>query len=488
MRYFIQKSINSYKLELLDIKAKEVAVIRTVGNLKYAVSAIKLDEANKHSEGLIKNGFIEACPNTISKVFKGDKTIGDFLSAFAYVLMDYQEYAYSVEMFSLAINAHPSNIKSYQTLLWLLLEDNTGIPINEEKARRILAKCLPHGKINADIHYNAACVYMELGEPDNALIQIELAIKREPDNILRIESMFEEEIFAPIAKTKRFREIFTRALPPKEKTRSVKPKNQRKAPIPQDALIPSFEMLLGKRMSSFSSKMKYELYFHQTELEYFNWKKVIERMSNNKELMDLKRKISTDEWPNFSFLDFNYDFAQSIGSIDSLLDALCIDDEKIFSEIELELVKHSVGRKLIMGHALGPIMKKFQKYKIINILQDSRMMWRIQTDGTLFDAMRAATWTFGGYEDLVPFADEVKVMPVWRKKIKEISDTRLREHFSMLCLDQESARGCDGAYFSGTKCSSPFNEVQKVMGYTPIASWWFGEGQAGSTLFQVKKT
>jgi hypothetical protein len=71
---------------------------------------------------------------------------------------------------------------------------------------------------------------------------------------------------------------------------------------------------------------------------------------------------------------------------------------------------------------------------------------RIHTDGTLFDAMRHATWTMGGPDQLVPFDPDCVVEPKWERRLARVGHPVLRDHLRMLCLDAHSARYAGAHY------------------------------------------
>ncbi|MEU3603464.1 hypothetical protein ABZ714_32860 [Streptomyces sp. NPDC006798] len=113
---------------------------------------------------------------------------------------------------------------------------------------------------------------------------------------------------------------------------------------------------------------------------------------------------------------------------------------------------------------------------------------RIATDGTLFDAMRTATWTTGGPDDLIPFlqdAYEIEVEPEWEEKLRRIPDHRLRDHLRMLCLSAQSARS-DGGYYLGPRESpAGFRWMTARPGHEAITGWEFGEGQGFSAIVAI---
>lgn len=57
----------------------------------------------------------------------------------------------------------------YCNVLWVLQNDNTGLPVNAARNVRFLEVCLPYAPGNPAIFYNAACLYNEMGEFENAV-------------------------------------------------------------------------------------------------------------------------------------------------------------------------------------------------------------------------------------------------------------------------------------------------------------------------------
>ncbi|ROO88130.1 hypothetical protein EDD29_5790 [Actinocorallia herbida] len=117
-----------------------------------------------------------------------------------------------------------------------------------------------------------------------------------------------------------------------------------------------------------------------------------------------------------------------------------------------------------------------------------RVQWlqRVRTDGTLLAAMRAATWTLNGPDELVPFEPGAEVEPAWDEALRSVADPRLRDHLRMLCLTAHWARS-DGAYYLGQgECPHDFTRLAERPGYETVTGWEFGEGQASSAVFQIK--
>ncbi|WP_131737946.1 hypothetical protein [Actinomadura roseirufa] len=115
-----------------------------------------------------------------------------------------------------------------------------------------------------------------------------------------------------------------------------------------------------------------------------------------------------------------------------------------------------------------------------------RWLQRARTDGTLFDAMRTATWTMAGPEHLASLSPGAEVEPERDEALAGVSDARLRDHLRMLCLTAHWARG-DGAYFLGAGEYPPeLRWIADQPGHEPVAGWEFGEGQGSSGVFAVK--
>ncbi len=116
--------------------------------------------------------------------------------------------------------------------------------------------------------------------------------------------------------------------------------------------------------------------------------------------------------------------------------------------------------------------------------QYAHMLLRVQTDGTLFDALRAATWTMSAPDGLEPRRPEAEIDAPWQPLLAQIDDGRLRGHFEMLCLTAHWARS-DGAHYLGPKCRGDLAFLTTLPGYRIVAGWEFGEAQAASAVVQL---
>lgn len=147
-----------------------------------------------------------------------------------------------------------------------------------------------------------------------------------------------------------------------------------------------------------------------------------------------------------------------------------------------------LGEVVVRGADLGPLLAR---HGIDLTRKTSRrlncwltLLLRVATDGTLGDAMRAATFTHRGPGHLVTFGEEGyfdSAEERWEKALSTIPDAQLRDHFRMLCLDANHARS-SGAYYYG-RDSWPFStDTLKAAGCSLVAGWEFGESQAGTAV------
>lgn len=136
----------------------------------------------------------------------------------------------------------------------------------------------------------------------------------------------------------------------------------------------------------------------------------------------------------------------------------------------------------VLGKDLARIIRRHEVDTAV--LEMIPILARARTDGSLLDAMKAATWTMGGYGGLVMFDRDLEVEPQWQARLTAIEDLGLRTHLGQLCLTEEAAR-CDGAYFAG-QVVHLLEGLKALPSHTLLAAWELGEGQACSAVFQVQ--
>lgn len=111
------------------------------------------------------------------------------------------------------------------------------------------------------------------------------------------------------------------------------------------------------------------------------------------------------------------------------------------------------------------------------------LLGRVVTDGSLLDALRAATWTHGGRDGLVARGEDRSVDPRWSERLEAVADPELRAHLELLCLDEEDAR-YEGALFTGPAWPVGL-EGLALAGHTVVAGWELGEGQAAMAVVRL---
>ncbi|WP_327009648.1 hypothetical protein OHA72_21915 [Dactylosporangium sp. NBC_01737] len=109
---------------------------------------------------------------------------------------------------------------------------------------------------------------------------------------------------------------------------------------------------------------------------------------------------------------------------------------------------------------------------------------RIATDGTLFDAMRQATFTAHGPEGLLTAGGE-RAAARWEEVLAGVGDERLRDHLRLHALDDDYARSTGACYVAAGYW--PPGAVALDEGYDLIAGWEFGESQGGVSVVSAKR-
>jgi hypothetical protein len=137
-----------------------------------------------------------------------DEEAADLLGEFAYDLTMDDLWEGALRLFDYVLPNPHTPLTTYCNALYAVQDDNNELGVKPELARRFLALCLPHGPDNPAIFVNAACVYMELGEDEEVFRCFEAALEHGYD---RLEQFRDEPLFAPLAQTERYREIFSRA-------------------------------------------------------------------------------------------------------------------------------------------------------------------------------------------------------------------------------------------------------------------------------------
>ncbi|WP_433512134.1 hypothetical protein ACQP2T_51595 [Nonomuraea sp. CA-143628] len=110
---------------------------------------------------------------------------------------------------------------------------------------------------------------------------------------------------------------------------------------------------------------------------------------------------------------------------------------------------------------------------------------RLATDGTLLDALRAATFTHRGPAHLIPMGGDdgyvEEAEPQWEKALRPIQNQALRDHLRFHCVGDADAVSA-GAQYLATAEWPPGSGAVEDLGATLIAGWSFGEYQHGAAV------
>lgn len=181
-----------------------------------------------------------------------------------------------------------------------------------------------------------------------------------------------------------------------------------------------------------------------------------------------------------------FDLGRSVFPIDDLGE---IDELAGAPAAELRATaRKSKGSRVVYGHELARVLRT-HGIAPTDLAGDPSLFMpvhvRVVTDGSLFDALRAATFTMdrAGLDAVDPAA---RVDPAWRETLDAVADPALRRHLAMLFLDAGSAR-CYGAGYRGATwpCDS---EPVRFEAAELVAGWEFGEGQAWSAVVRLKRS
>ncbi|MFJ5228684.1 hypothetical protein ACIQBJ_02180 [Kitasatospora sp. NPDC088391] len=157
------------------------------------------------------------------------------------------------------------------------------------------------------------------------------------------------------------------------------------------------------------------------------------------------------------------------------------------AELRILATADEDGGLLLSGADLGPLLARHG----VDLGGDAAgklntwltVLLRVATDGTLHDAMRAATFTERGPDHLVSPGDLRHARTAadpWEERLAALPHPGLRDHLRMLSLDRKDARS-EGGHYSG---SAPWlwSDLLDTAGCTLVAGWSFGESQAGTAV------
>ncbi len=148
--------------------------------LARAALELKVDQAEEIQEGVLR----QCASNPLT---------ASFLGQCAYDLMQAGHWEAALGIYDLLLELPTTDLTTYNNALYAVMDDNSGLGVQPERARRYIEAALPHGPENPSIFYNTACVYIELGETDRVFEYVRKALEHgysDPQKI-RDEALFE---------------------------------------------------------------------------------------------------------------------------------------------------------------------------------------------------------------------------------------------------------------------------------------------------------
>lgn len=119
------------------------------------------------------------------------------IAARAATLMQSGEWTLAIRMFDLALSIESprpprQRLEAYCNALYAAQNDNSKLPVDAELNHRFLAKTLPFGPHNPAIYFNAACLYVEMNEFDEAAKMVTLAVQHRYNGLAQMKSQIDE--------------------------------------------------------------------------------------------------------------------------------------------------------------------------------------------------------------------------------------------------------------------------------------------------------
>ncbi|MFF7456980.1 hypothetical protein [Kitasatospora sp. NPDC008115] len=165
-------------------------------------------------------------------------------------------------------------------------------------------------------------------------------------------------------------------------------------------------------------------------------------------------------------------------------------DDAFVTDLRAVATVDEAGDALVRGAELGTLLDRHgvdltgaRATKLNNWLA---VLLRVATDGTLADAMRAATFTGRGPGHLVSVQDiggDRRADEPWEERLAAVAHPALRDHLRMLCLSEADARSTGGFYCGADHW--PWSDALDAVGASLVAGWGFGESQAGAAVVRL---
>jgi hypothetical protein len=134
---------------------------------------------------------------------------GWHLAIAAYHMLTSRRFADALRVYDAIIERPHLELSAYNNALWVVQHDNTGLPVDEARARRYLAHAVRHAPMNPSIFLVAAGVKLELGEVDAAFENLVLAARR----VVPLQDDLTRALLEPIRRHPRWPELEREAEP-----------------------------------------------------------------------------------------------------------------------------------------------------------------------------------------------------------------------------------------------------------------------------------
>lgn len=267
-------------------------------------------------------------------------------------------------------------------------------------------------------------------------------------------------------------------------------------------LAHAFEILLGRPLGAFDPDATYAFYHWDDVLcaEFYRGLDLSEllrpEIRQSSAIAEPFLRLDDADGTELNWIRYGLDLGRSVFIVDDDLpfagEVIAALDESATTAGDYRAVFGTTFAAILIEHDVN-----------LSEIEDEylHLLARVQTDGSLFDAMRAATWTMGGPDRLVPFIDmasydeygildrlseedRTMVEPVWEEALRQVGRAALRDHLRRLCLTPFWAAS-EGGHYVEAQC--PTNEFIWLaeQDHRPVAAWMFGQGQGASAVFQL---
>lgn len=257
----------------------------------------------------------------------------------------------------------------------------------------------------------------------------------------------------------------------KSRAKAAEPAGAAGAASTESSLDGAFEVFLGAPLSSFDPNASYGLFAWVDELDAaFEWDGAALKSLAKPLAPAAAKKFDAPSVNDVGFDRYSFDLARSLFGVKE------VDDPRVAPALQKDAGEAGV----LTGERFAAVMKSLD-VDSIELGDFVPVLHRVRSDGTLRDAMAAATWTMSAPHGLIE--RRAQVHEHWVKSLERISDPSLRNHFGNLCQSEQRARS-SGAYFLGKKCPNDLDALVQA-GHEVLAAWVFGEGQAATAVVKL---